>query len=392
MEIRKLCANDYDELLEMLNYTFGTSYGRGMDFLNEQPNMWVRDDEHLGKHLAVFDGGRLASVVGIYPLTAVIDGTEVLFATTGNVATHPDFTGKGYFTELFTRIMAELDVIDADGARLGGARQRYARFGFEPRGTLHKFMINERNRKALQKKPTGIEFKAVDEHSLKELEYIDKLSKKSLMYVKRSPDHGYRNAFLNLCSKHARPYIAIKNGEFVGYLSTYADNQFIGRSTNGRHIAEMRAESTELFRDIVFSWQERCNADVNVPIAPFMKDELKIFSAIAQSMTSTIPSYFKFRRFERVADALMRVKAKSVDIPDGEFTIEIADYGKICLYNKNGNAGCEKTNIPSLFTLSKNDAQRLLFGPYSPEAICDLPWIAHAFLPLPLTWNTNDYT
>ena len=57
MKIRRLCAGDYDELLEMLNYTFGTHYGRGMDFLNEQPNMWVRDDEHLGKHLAVFDGG-----------------------------------------------------------------------------------------------------------------------------------------------------------------------------------------------------------------------------------------------------------------------------------------------------------------------------------------------
>ena len=66
----------------MLNYTFGTHYGRGMDFLNEQPNMWVRDDEHLGKRLAVFDGGRLASVVGIYPLPAVINGAgaaEILF-------------------------------------------------------------------------------------------------------------------------------------------------------------------------------------------------------------------------------------------------------------------------------------------------------------------------
>ena len=392
MEIRRLFTNDYDELLEMLNHTFSTEYGREMDFLNEQPNMWVRDDEHLGKHLAVFDGGRLASVVGIYPLPAVIDGTEVLFATTGNVATHPDFTGRGYFTELFTRIMSELDVIDADAARLGGARQRYARFGFEPCGTLHKFMINERNRKALQKEPTEIEFKAVDEDSIKELAYINGLSQKSLMYVKRSSDHGYRNVFLNLCSKHARPYIAIKNGKFVGYLSAYADNQYIGRSVNGRHIAEIRAESPEIFRDMAFAWQERCGANVDVPIAPFMKKELKLFSSIAQSMTTTTPSHFKFRRFELVADALMRVKVKTVDIPEGEVAIEIADYGRICLYNRGGYAGCEKTNIVPIVTLSKSDAQRLLFGPHSPEAVCDLPWIAHTLLPLPLTWNTNDYT
>ena len=154
MKIRRLCASDYDELLDMLNYTFGTHYGRDMDFLNEQPNMWVKDDEHLGKHFAVFDNGRLASVVGIYPLPAVIDGTEVLFATTGNVATHPNFTGKGYFNELFTRVMGELDVIDADAARLGGARQRYARFGFEPCGTLHKFMITDKTRISLKKEQT----------------------------------------------------------------------------------------------------------------------------------------------------------------------------------------------------------------------------------------------
>ncbi len=392
MKIRRLCAGDYDELLEMLNYTFGTHYGRGMDFLNEQPNMWVRDDEHLGKHLAVFDGGRLASVVGIYPLPAVIDGTEVLFATTGNVATHPDFTGRGYFTELFTRIMSELDVIDADAARLGGARQRYARFGYEPCGTLHKFMINERTRKSLQKEPTGIAFKAVDEDSIKELEYINELSQKSLMYVKRTCDNGYRNVFLNLCSKHARPYVAMKNGEFVGYLSAYADNQFVGRSTNGRNLAEMRAESPEIFRDMAFAWQERCGMNVDVPIAPFMTEELKIFSSIAQSMTTVTPSHFKFRKFERVADALMRVESKTVDLPEGEFAIEISDYGRICLYNKGGRAGCEKTNIEPLITLNRNDAQRLLFGPHSPEAVCDLPWIARAFLPLPLTWNTNDYT
>lgn len=47
----------------MLNYTFGTHYGREMDFLNEQPNMWVRDDEHLGKHLAVLTGGDVLSLL-----------------------------------------------------------------------------------------------------------------------------------------------------------------------------------------------------------------------------------------------------------------------------------------------------------------------------------------
>lgn len=392
MEIRRLCEKDYDELLEMLNFTFATQYGREMDFLNELPSMWVRDDEHMGKHFGIFADGRLASVAGIYPLPAKIDGTDVLFATTGNVATHPDFTKRGYFTEIFKRLMSELDVIDADAARLGGARQRYGRFGFEPCGTLHKFLIEEKNRTSIEKSPSGIEFYEVEENSLRYLAYINELSERSFMYIKRSTDNGFLSVYQNLCSKHATPYIALKDGKFVGYLSAVADGQFIGRAQNGRNIKEIRAESAELLRDMVFAWQKRCGKSVEVPISPFMTEELKMFSAIAQDMTTASPSRFRFRRFERAADALMRVKAKTCDMPSGEFTVEIEDYGRICLYNRGDSVGCEKTALAPSVTLNKSDAQRLLFGPCTPEMICSVPWIARAFLPLPLTWNTNDFT
>ena len=123
-----------------------------------------------------------------------------------------------------------------------------------------------------------------------------------------------------------------------------------------------------------------------------MTEELRILSRVAESHTMGSPSHFRFRKFENAADALMRVKAKTVDIPEGEFALEIADYGKICFYNRGGKAGCEKTNVATNVTLNKNDAERLIFGTLPTEAICDLPWIAKAFLPLPLTWNTNDYT
>jgi hypothetical protein len=44
MEIRKLNAGDYDELLEMLNYAFGNKYGRKMDFVAEQPKMFTQEE------------------------------------------------------------------------------------------------------------------------------------------------------------------------------------------------------------------------------------------------------------------------------------------------------------------------------------------------------------
>ena len=223
MEIQRLKAEHYDELLELLNFTFEKVRGRGVDFLTAQPKMWVRDDEHMGKHLGIFDDGKLVAALGIYPLPAVIDGTDVLFATTGNVATHPDYEGRGYFTRLFDAAMDELDRLDADAARLGGARQRYGRYGFEPCGALHKFTVNATNFKKCYKKMPDVTFRPVALGDVSELKYIKELSEKSQMYVKRSSGDSYRDVFLALSSKHARPYIAERGGKPIGYLSAVDD-------------------------------------------------------------------------------------------------------------------------------------------------------------------------
>ena len=57
--MRKLNANDYDELLFVLNRAFGNIYQREMDFTRELPRMWVRDDEYMGKHIGMFEDGKL---------------------------------------------------------------------------------------------------------------------------------------------------------------------------------------------------------------------------------------------------------------------------------------------------------------------------------------------
>ena len=161
---------------------------------------------------------------------------------------------------------------------------------------------------------------------------------------------------------------------------------------NEKHIAEIRANTPDDFYSMVMCWQNAVGRDVDVPVAPFMTDELRILSKVAESHTALSPSHFKFRRFERAADALMRVKAKTVDIPSGEFVIGIEDYGNLCFYNKNGAAGCELTSLSPEITLGRSDASRLIFGSLPISSICDAPWLMNAFLPLPLTWNTNDYT
>ncbi len=53
MEIRQLNSSDYDDLLSLLNRVFEHKNNRPTDFEKDLPKMWVRDDEHMGRHYGV---------------------------------------------------------------------------------------------------------------------------------------------------------------------------------------------------------------------------------------------------------------------------------------------------------------------------------------------------
>ena len=189
MELRKLNASDYDELLELLNKVFTKQNHRPMDFLKELPKMWVRDDKHMGYHTGIFEEGKLVSVAGCYPLPLRIGDTSLLFATTGNVATLPEYEGRGCFNTIFEEIMKELEEMGADGARLGGERQRYARFGYEPAGCSYNIIFNEKNRlKCFRDAGKDISFRVIEKDDVEALEFCHKLIRQSAIYVERSSE------------------------------------------------------------------------------------------------------------------------------------------------------------------------------------------------------------
>lgn len=391
MQIRKLTAQDYDELLEMLNIAFSRHGTRDVDFLNELPKMWVRDDEHMGHHIGVFEDGKLVSTVGIYPLPVKIGDADFLFVTTGNVATLPEYEGRGYFTLLFTKAMEELDKMGADAARLTGARQRYARYGFEAAGTSYKISFNKNNRiKYYGDAGADISFRQIHPEDTDDLAFCRALSQKSNIYVERSAEAGYRDMYLALCSKHAAPYLALRKGKPIGYLAAKADNQLIGRSENGRHILELRTTAEEDYAPVVCAWQRHVGTEITLGIAPHMPGPLQALCAGAESVSVVSPSRFKIINFAGIADALMKLKARSAMAP-GEAVLGIEGYGNLRLYVTESGAGCEITDMQAELTLDRLAATRLLFGPLPTESVTARNPLLSQWLPLPLSWDTLDY-
>lgn len=392
MKMRRLCASDYDELLSMLNATFRNKYGREVDFLTEQPKMWVRDDEHMGRHLGIFEDGRLVSVAGIYPLPTVIAGEGCMFMTTGNVATLPGYEGRGYFTKIFSELMRELESVGADAARLGGARQRYARYGFESCGSSYRVEYNEINRvRCFGESGADIEFSRVLPSDFDSLKFITEIISKKPFYVTRGgadTDEQYRA----LTTKHSLPYIATRGGVPIGYLSASEREAKVGSAEWGELITESGAVSEDIRIEIINAWQKKLGKNISFTIAAHEQRLLSSFGACAEIMTLGIPSHFKIINFERITNALMKLKASYTDMPRGEATLCIKDYGTLLLYNTGMECGCVLTDKSADFTVDKMTAARLLYGPLLPTAFSGVPHNLAAFLPLPLSWNTLDYT
>ena len=123
-----------------------------------------------------------------------------------------------------------------------------------------------------------------------------------------------------------------------------------------------------------------------------MQDELRLIIPGAEGVSISSPSGFKILNFDKVADALMKLKHSKQPLMKGELIIGIEDYGNIRLYADENTAGCEKTDKALELTLDKLTATRVLFGHMPVYAsIPVLNPLISDWLPLPLCWCTWDY-
>ncbi len=382
MEIVGLCADDYDEWLSVLNTTFGKQNNGETDFEKNLPKMCIRDDYHMGMHFGVKDNGKLCALLGVYPLKVKIGVEELLFATVGNIATLPEYEGRGYMKALMGEAMEELKRIGADVSRLGGIRHRYNRYGYEMAGTIYNFMIDTATT-AFHFRGEEVSFVEITEESHRELEFINKLRSSKAFRVERSLDDTYQGDYLTLKAWQSIPYIALdKDGEMKGYLSVSSDKT---------SIRDVYASDFESLKAIIFNWQKEQGEAIVFTFMPSDFEEIKYFTAIAETVNITSPSHFKVINFDNIADALIKLKLSCIpNIPDGEKILGIEGWGNLKISVKGGKGICEKTNEAPHIVLDNLSATRFLFGSFPPETVTATDEFLSSVLPLPLSWNTLD--
>ena len=382
MEIVRLKKENYDELIGLLNLVFSIKNNKEMSFEAELPKMCVRDDEHMGRHFGIFENGMLVAAIGAYLLPVTIAGEKLLFSTVGNIATHPDYQGKGYMNMLIERAMQELDDMGADASRLGGLRLRYNRFGYESCGRMYQFSLNEHNRKGkFPNAHEGVVVERIQRDDLATLQAVKALHDSCEISVEREADNDYYDVYAAMVAWKNIPYAAKKDGRVIGYFCT---------NERGDVLAENYAESLDAMVQMLCAWQKQIGGTIYFYVYPHQMEYVRLFYEVCESVGIKCPCHFKFIHWEKVVGAFLRLKATYSQLPYGELTIEIKEYGTIRLFVNEQGVGCEKTTKQADVTLNKLQAARYLFGILPPECTGETNALAKAWLPLPLSWNLQD--
>lgn len=384
MELRRLTAQDYDALLSLWNEVFTRQNKRIMNFELELPATCHNNDLHMNRHFGVFEDGKLCAALGIYPLKTNICGQELLFSTVGNVATRVECEGKGYMKALMAKAMQELNRIGADASRLGGLRQRYNRYGYEDCGSVYKFVFTERNMKiCCPDFVHDIQLIPVRKSDAELLALISRWQQEACkIYVERLRENE-PNSFYEITTAWVdRLYIARSNeGKYIGYFCV---------NEQGDYISEIGAENPDAMLSILCQWQYNIGKPICIDLDPYRIDCIKKLYPICEEVRIESPSLFKIINWQKVTDALMKLKASYTDLADGSFVLEVQGYGKIKLFSFEKQCGCILTTEDADLSLDPLSASRFLFGRLPPCCVIPCPTVCSSFLPLPLAWNTHD--
>ena len=217
-------------LIDVMNGSFGFVDAEAQ-FEHILPKLY-RPDNAKPVHIGAFEGEKLVSSAGIYPLTLINGDKTVSSACVGAVGTLPEYRCRGCFTKVMERVLAEARAMDIDLLYLGGDRLRYNRFGFEYGGRNLCVNISSRTRQLLSPSEFEVvQYDAVSDADRSIASEMLKIYELAPMRAERSADNIDRV----LRSWNSTPYYVLggqcsgassggRSGPVIGYFSLSGGN------------------------------------------------------------------------------------------------------------------------------------------------------------------------
>jgi hypothetical protein len=368
---------DYAQLISFLDVVFFTDDDpeTKRDFLNLLPKLYKPENDPCYNNFIVKEGDAIKGAVGLFYNEVMAGGEKLRCGGIGNVAVAKDSRSKGYMIECMNMALADMKASKADFGLLGGQRQRYGYFGFEPAGVRYDFSINLSNLRHCMglDAENELEVREITADDKDLLAEIDAMIRKAPYYAVHPPEKMYDI----LCSWRHKPYAAFKDGVMKGFFTR----------DYGGGLADFKAVDTESINQMILAVFETVqDKSIGFSVAPYDTDCLDQLIKIAESCSVRHPECYTIINFANTVRGLLKVKAATEPITDGEIKLFIHGYAgdeKIKISIKDGKVEVVSTEEEPDLELDHFQAIRLLFSLSSAERR-NLTMNAAQWFPLPL--------
>lgn len=344
METRIPQQTDRKQLIKFLNKIFNKKFPKLL------PRLYSDEADSLKHHLCVYDGGKPVSAVAAIPnVYTLCEGETLKCIGIGMVSTAPSARGKGIMSKLLTEVLDKAKADGADFAKLGGMRERYSYFGFQPGGAEYTFRVD---RGATKKYKTNgkYTFMTVNDNTHNK-ELFEIYSSQNLVCDRTEKDiFLYTSAWLNVT------ILAYCNGKAAGYL------------THGKNKSHLELVVKPEFdaRDLLISYLRsnvlRIPNSAFVEACPSETKLIKELSAVCENYEIRIESKFKIFNYRNVTEKLLKHRLRIHGLAN-TFSVGVAMGNEKFRIEYDGNdvSVTDLDGAPDV-TLTESEAAYELFG------------------------------
>ncbi len=379
-------ADDYDELMFLLNDTFGFEQSPG--FMGMLPKLYKKEYAPWENNIIARVDGKILAAIGLYYNKMKVLGKELNIAGIGNVAVSKAHRGAGYMKSTMNFSLEEMVKRGVDLSYLGGRRHRYMHFSYDKGGYMYYFDINDTSVRHVFGKDKKSVFSCTEVHE-NDTEILLKIEE---LYNSQPLSTSRKAASLYdiLCSWSGRPYAFFDGDRFAGYIVLNSTRNYAREiyACDDKDYAEMLISALENSqkpegedeRSICFAIPEHSHALLKA-ILPF--SEGYSYSKCEQ---------FSILNYRNVVEAFLHLKTSYKKLCDGELKVFINGFAReenIKISIKNNKVSvCESEDEPDT-KLSHLEAVRFFSSIYS-ERRDEIDACCASWFPLPVIISEVD--
>lgn len=348
-------ASDREDIIDFINMVFSQNECPH-DFKALLPKLYGDASDTSASHFLAKEDGKIKAAVGLFPTELVAGGLRLKLGHIGSVSVHSYARGKGYMKRLMAMAYEAAKRGGYDALVLGGKKNRYQYFGFQPTETVMKYIFVPEN---FTHQYTGgsdsISFEKVNSADSAYIDSIRRLYEKRPAYM----DRGDNDSFYQILSSWSNStYAVLKNGRFAGYINGG------GMQTDGgvQTFGEWGLKEMLDFPAVIAAWFLQKQPSVLTVFSPsYNRTACELLGKYCESFGSVMNHSWHILNFGNVIEALMQVKNKCEPLEAGSMAIAIRKYdesmelcklsvdgGRVHVHAENFEAGRNSKDTASL--------------------------------------------